>query len=456
MISFSYFSSVITKCLTTPLLRSAGVLLLVASLITSQFTTVTTYALDDATAGFFATNGIHWWDPDAVPCSLPALTASGSTNVTANTSSVSTGFTLGTDNSMRPVNLARQLMADFGLTDAQAAGIVGNFMHESGGSYVPPNINQGGFAGPPRFSGGYGWAQWTGARQHTFIDYAIQNGYMASTQVDANDAANYAYLKYELISVEKGTIPAVKAATTAAAAATAFEANFERAGVPALEKRIAFANQLVAAMQGGTGITGTESTTASSSTPGTGLTSASCALQAAGAAALSATFGQVVFPLQVSKSDIKNGSIFQGGTTSRGGHPYIAFDIYAAAGTTVLAFINGTISQVKADGSMGGYVTIYDSTSNTHVYSTHLHPDPSLQVGQQITAGTPIGTLVSVAQYPSINTDHLHIDAGVGNVREGCSRTNPNGAACNNRLDIGPDLYEAWLTLPLGVGNEAV
>jgi hypothetical protein len=75
---------------------------------------------------------------------------------------VDKGFSLGSTDRERRVNLGKALMNDYGLTTAQAAGIVGNFMQESGGANLPPNINEGGTAGPPRFSGGYGWAQWTG------------------------------------------------------------------------------------------------------------------------------------------------------------------------------------------------------------------------------------------------------------------------------------------------------
>lgn len=397
---------------------------------------------------FFSMNDILFYDPRAQIC---GYTTNGGANVTAvNTSDVSSGFSLGTDNSLRAVNLARQLMVDFGLKDYQAAGIVGNFMLESGGVHLPPDINEGTKTpAPPMFIGGYGWAQWTGGRQKSFINFAISNGYMASNSEHATDAANYAYLKYELLNTELSTLPAVLSATDAASAATQFEDKFERAGVPALTKRIAHANDLYSALQNGTGVSGATATEDGAAAAIPGL-SADCVIQGSGLVTPGAAFNDVVFPLSVRKSDIKNPEIFANGTTAKGDHPYVAFDIYAKAGTVVVALAKGAVTQITqpSPGSMGGSVTLYDSATDTHVFYTHMSPHTSLKKGDIIPPGVALGTLVSVNNYPSINVDHLHIDAGSGQIREGCSRTNPSGAACNNRIDIGPDLYNAWLVLP--------
>lgn len=146
----------------------------------------------------------------------------------------------------RRVNLIKALMASFGFLPAQAAGIVGNFMAESGGINLPPNINEGTHTpAPPAFKGGYGWAQWTGGRQVTFIDYVTNpaQGYMASKSDLATDAANYAYLLKELSEGYKSTVTALKNQSTPEDAAVSFEATFERAGKPVLDKRKANARQ---------------------------------------------------------------------------------------------------------------------------------------------------------------------------------------------------------------------
>ena len=389
---------------------------------------------------FYSANDILYYDPRAVSCGVNVddLGSGGDMNTTE----VEKTFTLGSDNSMRAVNLANQMKKDFALTDAQAAGIVGNFMWESGGAHLPPNMNEGGKTGPPAFHGGYGWAQWTGGRQTQFINFAISKGYINSNQDQATDAANYAFLKYELIKTERSTLPAVGKTTTAADAARAFEANFERAGKPVLDKRIAHANTLYAALKSGKGIDINAPPT-DSGDGAAGGEATNCVLNG-GIPAGGRVFDTVVFPLAVKESGVKNKGIFKNGTTQRGGHPYIAFDILADAGTTVLALTSGTVTLTRQTGSMGGMIVIYNPEKKLHVFYTHMRPKASIEVGDEITPGTPIGSLVSVKQYPSINADHLHIDAGTGKVRLGCSRSNPNGAGCKTRVDIGPDLYNAW------------
>ncbi len=383
---------------------------------------------------FFSANDIVIYDPRATTCGIDSFSAIGEGDFKS--INVSKDFTLGTDNGKRAVNLANQMKADFSLTDAQAAGIVGNFMWESGGSHLPPNINEGGTAGPPKFHGGYGWAQWTGGRQTQFIKFAISKGYMTSKSDEANDAANYAFLKYELIMTERSTLPAVGKTSTAADAARAFEASFERAGKPVLDERIKRANQLFNALKNGTDVD-------TSAPDATDQTDAVCDV-GTGIPAGGKVFDTVVFPLTVKQSQVRNKNIFKNSTTQRAGHPYIAFDILAAAGTEVVALTGGKVTDVNLDGSLGGNITIYNEEKKLHIFYTHMTPKRSIKKNDTIAIGQPLGALLSVKKKPAINADHLHIDAGTGRVREGCSRSNPSGAACKTRVDIGPDLYNAW------------
>ena len=383
---------------------------------------------------FFSANDIVIYDPRATTYGIDSFSAIGEGDFKS--INVSKDFTLGTDNGKRAVNLANQMKADFSLTDAQAAGIVGNFMWESGGSHLPPNINEGGTAGPPKFHGGYGWAQWTGGRQTQFIKFAISKGYMTSKSDEANDAANYAFLKYELIMTERSTLPAVGKTSTAADAARAFEANFERAGKPVLDERIKRANQLFNALKNGTDVD-------TSAPDATDQTDAVCDV-GTGIPAGGKVFDTVVFPLTVKQSQVRNKNIFKNSTTQRAGHPYIAFDILAAAGTEVVALTGGKVTDVNLDGSLGGNITIYNEEKKLHIFYTHMTPKRSIKKNDTIAIGQPLGALLSVKKKPAINADHLHIDAGTGRVREGCSRSNPSGAACKTRVDIGPDLYNAW------------
>lgn len=112
------------------------------------------------------------------------------------------------------------LIPDFNLTELDAAAIVGNLGHESGGfkflQEIKPLI--------PGSAGGWGWAQWTGPRRRAFEAYCSRN------KLDpAGDKANYGFLFVELKGSEKAAIPAVKEAIGLEAKVKAFELNFERA-----------------------------------------------------------------------------------------------------------------------------------------------------------------------------------------------------------------------------------
>lgn len=139
---------------------------------------------------------------------------------------------------MATENIAAQLLSDlkrdFGLTDAQAAGVVGNLMHESGGFQSLQEQN------PGSGRGGFGYAQWTGARRNAFENYAAQNGLDPKSY-----EANYGYLKHELNTdpYERRQFDTVKQAKTAAEAAKLVSDNFLRPGTPNIAARQNYANQ---------------------------------------------------------------------------------------------------------------------------------------------------------------------------------------------------------------------
>ena len=59
----------------------------------------------------------------------------------------------------------------FGLNDFQAAAMVGNFDHETGGFTMPEELNPV----VPGSRGGAGWAQWTGKRRKKFESFVEEN-----------------------------------------------------------------------------------------------------------------------------------------------------------------------------------------------------------------------------------------------------------------------------------------
>lgn len=133
--------------------------------------------------------------------------------------------------------MVADLMRDFGFSDFQAAGIVGNGGHESGGfeqmQELRPTV-----AGS---RGGLGVFQWTGPRRREFEAWLKRKGWNAHQY-----EANYSFLFRELIGPEKKTVPAVKAAKTLAEATETFCRVFERPGIVHAAGRLWWAQQALA------------------------------------------------------------------------------------------------------------------------------------------------------------------------------------------------------------------
>ncbi|GJE37855.1 phage tail tip lysozyme [Methylobacterium persicinum] len=133
-----------------------------------------------------------------------------------------------------------KLMAEFGLTAVQVAGLLGNLAHESGRFTVFKEIGSG-----PN-SGGRGWAQWSGQRRLTFL------GYAAAHRLDPkSDEASYGYLCVEFHGAYKSVITALKRCVTVESAATTVEKLYEAAGRPMMSSRIAFARRILAILSPG-------------------------------------------------------------------------------------------------------------------------------------------------------------------------------------------------------------
>ena len=140
--------------------------------------------------------------------------------------------------------IMRQLMSDFQFTKVQAAGILGNLGHETGGFRHFQELKP--LAGG---AGGFGWAQWTGmkvgpppGRRRAFMNFCAAAGVEPTS-----DEGNYGFLKKELETTEKATVPALKAESTLEGATRVFEQKFERAGIVALDSRVRFARKALAA-----------------------------------------------------------------------------------------------------------------------------------------------------------------------------------------------------------------
>lgn len=134
-----------------------------------------------------------------------------------------------------PVYMKR-LIADLALSDLDAAAIMGNAGHESGGLTIFQEVH------PVAGRGGFGWFQWTGPRRRAFEAWCRRN------KLDPKaDDANYGFLVSELQGPESAAIAKIKRARDLLGKVTAFEASYERAGVKAIASRFRWAQLALAA-----------------------------------------------------------------------------------------------------------------------------------------------------------------------------------------------------------------
>lgn len=127
-----------------------------------------------------------------------------------------------------------RLMKDLNISKEDAAAILGNLGHESAG--LKPNINE---KNPlvKGSRGGYGWAQWTGARRRNFENFAQKNNLDL-----ASDEANYQFLVHELKGTESGALKALRNTSGLEAKTKMFESKYERAGIKHYDSRVKYAN----------------------------------------------------------------------------------------------------------------------------------------------------------------------------------------------------------------------
>ena len=84
-------------------------------------------------------------------------------------------------------------------------------------------------------------------------------------------------------------------------------------------------------------------------------------------------------------------------------------DIAASRGEVVRAIGNGTVMEIKNDPRYGFTVVIDHKNGYKSVYS-NLASDQTLQVGQEIKLGDPIGAVGATAIFESAEPTHLHFE----------------------------------------------
>lgn len=152
--------------------------------------------------------------------------------------------------------LARRLK-EAGYSNANIAGVLGNFQLESG---FNPRVNEGGLVGAPAGKGGYGFGQWTGSRQADLVNFARQR------KKDPGDPGLQAdFLLHELKGPEKAADEYLRGAVSPEESARRFLTGYERAGIPKTKQRQEAARQLYGQL--GFLDQGTPPTTATPSAP---------------------------------------------------------------------------------------------------------------------------------------------------------------------------------------------
>jgi hypothetical protein len=139
-----------------------------------------------------------------------------------------------------------------GLTQRQAAGIVGNLIQESGNP-INPYANQpnGPGMGVAQWSEGGRWDRDTRDNMRWYAGLSGRSVYSLTAQLD--------FIWYELTTFSGYGLSSLRAATTVDAATTVFMQKFERCGTCATAQRISYAKTVLAQYgSGGTGDTSTE------------------------------------------------------------------------------------------------------------------------------------------------------------------------------------------------------
>jgi murein DD-endopeptidase MepM/ murein hydrolase activator NlpD len=92
---------------------------------------------------------------------------------------------------------------------------------------------------------------------------------------------------------------------------------------------------------------------------------------------------------------------------ARYGHVHAGHDMFAPAGTPLVAVTDGVIGDAGTDGGQGNYVHLYDPESDqTYIYMHMIEPS-EFQAGDEVEAGEQLGGLGCTG---SCSGDHLHFE----------------------------------------------
>jgi len=132
--------------------------------------------------------------------------------------------------------LIDDLKSQFGMTTEQAAGVVGNFWHETGGfkfmQELKPTVKGS--------KGGLAFAQWTGNRRDDFESLLKKLGDLSPESYEGN----WAMISKEFDTTEKSALNKILNTDSIVEAAKATSNHYLRPGKPQLNKRISAAEDI--------------------------------------------------------------------------------------------------------------------------------------------------------------------------------------------------------------------
>jgi hypothetical protein len=322
-----------------------------------------------------------------------------------------------------------------GLTPEQAAGVTGNAMAESGENIDPSAANGNNYRGIFQWDTKDRWPRLVAWAEGKDKDPGLFEVQLEYAWIEAGERGNLNGLR-EQDSIELATWywgrffeVAIIDRSTSTTPLT---------NVQHLDKRTNFA---LSVFNKYSGSISTESASSSATCSGMGTGGI-------------ATVDGFTFPLKTTKSVITGGNevgakwCYKAQTNCH--HDYNAADIMVPAGTIVIAAKAGEVIKASnSSGPCGSSVQIKekvkDSDDQVYYYTHMANGSVSVTKGQQVSAGTVLGT-VSANQHCN-SSPHLHFDMPSPplSYRPSCS-----GAGCNaySFLEVQPVLTASYAALP--------
>ena len=286
-------------------------------------------------------------------------------------------------------------LIDMGFTPEQAAGFLGNFWVETGGTFEPDTEEVGG-------GGGYGIAQWTD-RRAALEAYAKRKGQDVGTL-----ELQLAFLKYELEGSEAAAYDQIKKAKTVDEAWVAVSVYYERPAEPDNPDRGKYAQEYFEKFEGRSA----------------GGSSSSSSGNCEGGSGSAFVSGDYAWPIDLGKDEVSAGYSLPCKTSSCHHDGTPAFDLAhkttvsggndgATAGVAVFAIADGEI--VKNDiyqGISGCYAIEYKAKDGFVYWYGHIASPTSQGIGKQFKVGDKIAEVGERDCTGNGSYPHLHIDRG--------------------------------------------